>query len=200
MSNFSCYQDGKILMGIDRYSRSRDLENKGLPTRLFYGENLWGPIAFRNLIVDNPQYDTVLNGKRRLIRSLPHEKRVFISHRRVDEAKAKSIASILNKAKISYWLDVLDPTLSTNQSLSAIIIANIIEIALINCTHVIALMTNNSKGSQWIPYEYGRVKEERLLVRNTAAYVSNLHDSLPDYMELGDQFDNDQDMIRWLKK
>ena len=151
MSNFSCYQNGEILMEIDRYSRSRDLEDQSLPTRFFHGENLWGFHVFRKLIMENPQYDAVLNGKRRLIRQLPHEKRVFISHRRADETKAKSIASALNKVKISYWLDVLDPTLSTNQSLSAIIIANIIEVALGYLRKpVYGLIKISVENSKWI--------------------------------------------------
>jgi hypothetical protein len=62
-------------------------------------------------------------------------------------------------------LDILDPKLKNMKQLNlspqdeAIAIASIIEMGLLNCLHVVATMTPQTRGSLWIPYEYGRVKD-----------------------------------------
>ena len=76
------------------------------------------------------------------------------------------------KAGLEYWLDVHDPVLRLasaalppGRPVYAITVAGIIEMALLNCTHVIAAHTpppNTSwRPSQWIPYELARRQEGR---------------------------------------
>jgi hypothetical protein len=90
-------------------------------------------------------------------------KRVFVSHRHADWPYAERIAWLANKNRWEYWLDVHDHTLigligiPIPEPIKSIIIAGIVEMALINCTHVLAVMTPSTSGSQWVPYEYGRV-------------------------------------------
>src|SRR5262249_10633132 len=75
--------------------------------------------------------------------------RVFVAHRMVDVAYAERIAGLASqKAGLEYWLDVHDPvlriagtTLPAGHLVYAITIAAIIEMALVNCTHVIAAHT-----------------------------------------------------------
>jgi hypothetical protein len=75
--------------------------------------------------------------------------RVFVSHRMVDAAYAERIAWLASqKAGLEYWLDVHDPVLRlagtalpSGHPVYAITIAAIIEMALLNCTHVIAAHT-----------------------------------------------------------
>jgi TIR domain len=106
----------------------------------------------------------------------PFECRVFVSHRAADAPLARTIAQIVANTGYGYWLDVEDPVLlwANNQPVQSpayeILVAAIIEIALLNSSHVIAAMTPNSAGSKWIPYEYGRAKERLPASRNSAIY------------------------------
>lgn len=100
--------------------------------------------------------------------------RVFISHRQIDERYARCIAHLAATHRFNYWLDVIDLDSARNLQVRqietmlqrpltdferGILTGAIIEMALLNCTHVLAVMTGNTAGSQWVPYEYGRVKE-----------------------------------------
>ncbi|WP_235299666.1 toll/interleukin-1 receptor domain-containing protein [Portibacter marinus] len=190
MSNYSCYiNDGVIKIGENRYSELSD--NRVI------GNEFWKRSYLeQNPIVDSPLYNDLLSEKRALINAVG--KRVFISHRQADEQIARRVATMLRIAGIYYWLDVLDPQLQ-NTNITSIQTANIIEIALLNCTHVVAIMTDNSFGSTWIPYEYGRVKDKRLIIKNAIAYKYNLTRPLPEYMELGIKFDSVSMMINFLR-
>jgi hypothetical protein len=42
--------------------------------------------------------------------------------------------------------------------------------ALLNCTHVMAVMTKNVPGTMWMPYEYGRVKDSALTSLRVAGW------------------------------
>lgn len=93
---------------------------------------------------------------------------VFVSHRRCDVHFAERIAYLAAQRGFEYWLDVHDPSLAAANRAGLpspaqeVLIAAVIEIGLLNSTHVIAVHTVNSDGSKWIPYELGRVKQRRI--------------------------------------
>ncbi len=133
--------------------------------------------------------------------------RLFISHRCVDKGIALRIAALAQENNFAFWLDILDPDLrSLNGSafpekLIPLMTACIIEMALINCTHLLACMTENSRGSLWIPYEYGRVRELPGFTVNTCAW---LHPDLPsgdvaEYMLLGEIAQTEVQIRNWLR-
>lgn len=135
--------------------------------------------------------------------------RLFISHRQVDDQLALRVAQIASTCGFEYWVDVLDPglrslddnTYYTKEQIS-ILTACIIEMALINCTHVITLMTPNTRGSQWVPYEYGRITEIPSVYERACAWKHPLLSKadLPEYMDLGIIAENEHDIISWLNK
>ena len=79
--------------------------------------------------------------------------RLFISHRMADFGYAERIAWLASKHVWDYWLDVHDPGLASNNAITlspksrALAVALIIEVALLNCTHILATITDNSPGS-----------------------------------------------------
>src|SRR5271166_506522 len=110
----------------------------------------------------------------------PHrwECRVFVSHRQADVGIAERIAYLATQHGYGYWLDVDDPALNyvnTNASIPSpvrdMLIAAIIEMALLNSSHCIAAMTLNSAGSKWIPYEFGRAKYRDLYSVYSASWL-----------------------------
>ncbi|HWJ27724.1 MAG TPA: hypothetical protein VNS32_14350, partial [Flavisolibacter sp.] len=133
--------------------------------------------------------------------------RLFVSHRRIDQDYALRIAELATQNGFAFWVDVLDPALQqiANSRVAAQLIplftACIIEMALINCTHVIACMTPNSRGTLWIPYEYGRITELPGLGINACAW---LHPDLdltdfPEYMLLGAMTKKEMEIENWLQ-
>ncbi len=131
--------------------------------------------------------------------------RVFISHRQQDRIAALAAAVAASQCGFYYWLDILDPALKRLSALpaslaTAIATAAVIEMALINCTHVIAVRTPNFKGSAWIPYEYGRVKTDTLYSQQAGCWNDPaVTDPFPEYFYLGEIANDIPTLKSWLQ-
>jgi hypothetical protein len=136
---------------------------------------------------------------------------VFVSHRQADVEQAKRIAYIACKEGFDYWLDVLDPTLSlppntispsgpTAQQAAAAVAA-VVEMGLLNSTHVMAVMTSNTKGSQWVPYEYGRVRDPVPVTLQAACWIDKalVASTIPEYLHLGVIAKSEGEIESWLR-
>lgn len=122
--------------------------------------------------------------------------------------EARRVAWIANRKGFEFWLDVLDPVLAGLQGVSsgqrsylvAIGTASIIEMALHNSTHVLAVITKNTAGSAWVPYEYGRVQ------RGASAWPAGCwvdpaverKTTLPEYLYLGPITRSEPEIEQWL--
>jgi hypothetical protein len=148
---------------------------------------------------------------RRLQEEPPRQPRipcVFVSHRRADTPRAQAVAAVGRRERFETWVDVEDPVLAAlsqgraNWSMAneAVAIACIIEMALLNCTHVLALLTASSAGSAWIPYEYGRVKDRRGMTTTQAACLLEPGVAMPvaEYFCLGETIVGDPNLSGWL--
>jgi len=150
---------------------------------------------------------------------LPPTPRLFVSHRQADTALAERVAYLADDAGYDFWLDVLDPALyqlklflktahlTPQQESKAI--ASVIEMGLINCTHVLVLMTPNCVGSEWIYYEYGFAKRVPVAALPASAAAAPsiesawVHPNLgvarvPGYMLLSPHHLNDAAISQWL--
>jgi hypothetical protein len=132
---------------------------------------------------------------------------VFISHQRSDIAEAEHIAHLAYDQGVDYWLDVHDPTLAVaNRTISPrdarypVLIAAIIEVALLNSTHVIAVHTGNSMSSKWVPYELGRARDRKIRSGNAAGWFHpNVHPvQFGDYVQLCRITRKEADVDAWL--
>ena len=138
----------------------------------------------------------------------PSQPCVFVSHRRSDEALARRVAFLACQEGFDYWLDVVDPNLSgvtgvtvTSKGDKAAATAAIIEMALLNSTHVVAIITANTKGSEWVPYEYGRVKTPQSPTTLQAACWTEpgIGFDLPGYLYLGEIHRSETDIKQWFR-
>ena len=75
---------------------------------------------------------------------------VFISYRHMDRAYAMAINSRLIKADIKTYLDVLDLESLTTDDITGVITRNITE-----CTHLLAVGSEKTALSWWVPFEIG---------------------------------------------
>src|SRR5262245_11471035 len=85
---------------------------------------------------------------------------IFISHIAVDKSAAVAIGSyITSRGDIDIYLDIHDADLQAAVSKnSAIAITRFIERGLAKSTHIICLVSQNTVGSWWVPYELGFAK------------------------------------------
>lgn len=75
---------------------------------------------------------------------------VFISYRHTDRAQAMAINARLKLANITTYLDVLDAQSQTTEDITGVITRNIIE-----CTHLLAVVSEQTALSWWVPFEIG---------------------------------------------
>ena len=75
---------------------------------------------------------------------------VFISYRHMDRALAVKINARLMQASIKTYLDVLDAESQTTDDITAVITRNISE-----CTHLMAVVSERTALSWWVPFEIG---------------------------------------------
>jgi hypothetical protein len=124
--------------------------------------------------------------------------RIFISHKQENRDEALRVAWLANQAGHHFWLDILAPTLN-GTALNPIQTACVIEMGLLNCSHVIALVTPESRPSRWIPYEYGRVKEPTPYGLNSACWLHpTQYSNVAEYLFLGTQTRTEEHITRWL--
>ena len=131
--------------------------------------------------------------------------RLFISHRKDDDLRARDVAALAQAEGFQVWLDVLDSVLqratnaSTGTPAHALFIALYIEMALLNSTHVIALITPRTPGTFWVPYEYGRAKDSSPHSLRAASWIDQHVGYEPEYLELGVKTRTDDEIREWLR-
>jgi hypothetical protein len=132
--------------------------------------------------------------------------RIFISHRQADEKYGRRIAYLSAINGFDFWLDVLDPSLKSLTNLQRLsedqkllITAGIIEMAIINCSHVLAIISSNTLGTMWVPYEYGRITDIPTTYGRAAAWKHpSLNFYYPEYLLLGNNPKCENEIKNWL--
>ena len=85
--------------------------------------------------------------------------RVFISHKKEDSYEAKQIEKYLQKYKdVLCYLDILDSALLSN---SGDDLGEYFREKLSECTHLMAIISENTKLSWWVPFEIGIATEKQ---------------------------------------
>jgi hypothetical protein len=145
----------------------------------------------------------------------PQCPRIFVSHRQIDGPAALRLAWLAQDEGWNYWLDIVDLASAPRQLAAltrwlgrppsplqmSIFTAALIEMGLLNCSHVIAAMTDNTKGSQWVPYEYGRLKVAAPLATNAACWWDTTTLSVGDlseYLHLARILEDEPRIRQWL--
>ncbi|MBI2716222.1 MAG: toll/interleukin-1 receptor domain-containing protein [Rhizobiales bacterium] len=132
---------------------------------------------------------------------------VFISHRKHDTDKAERIVCLADHHNLDYWVDVHSPALryvnnklKRGDPLRSILIAAVIEIALLCCTHVIAVHTTNSLKSRWVPYELARAKARQIRSTQAAGWFETGQNwkTCGYYVQLAVMANSEADVMGWL--
>ncbi|EHU1702634.1 toll/interleukin-1 receptor domain-containing protein [Acinetobacter baumannii] len=130
---------------------------------------------------------------------------VFISYRHKDRGVALAVAQRLYSNNIKYYLDVVDEESLNTQDITEVITRNIQR-----CTHLMAIISPNTQGSWWVPFEIGEatVIDRRICsyAYNTDSYSltkTNLYlykNFLPEYLRKWPVLINDQDLNNFISE
>lgn len=102
--------------------------------------------------------------------------RIFISHKKEDSDQAESIALQLRRRGIEVYLDVLDPHLQNSSEE----LTKYIQSRLNQCTHLLAVLSYNTRLSWWVPFEIGIATEKMYPISSYLTTV--LKSDIPEYL------------------
>lgn len=98
---------------------------------------------------------------------------VFLSHKREDKNSTLNIANYLRSKGITCYVDILDPDLQSTDDITSKLQERIGQ-----CSHLMAVVTNYTEKSWWVPFEIGVGTEKD---RRIASYQLN-QVALPDFL------------------
>lgn len=102
--------------------------------------------------------------------------KIFISHQRADSQAAALIAERLRRVhKVDSYLDVVDPTISESGEALAEHVRN----ELSKCTELLAVVSEATASSWWVPWEIGVATEKEYAL----ATYSDGQVKLPEYLK-----------------
>lgn len=99
---------------------------------------------------------------------------VFISYRHTDRTQAMAINLRLTQANIKTYLDVLDAESQSTDDITSVITRNITE-----CTHLLAVVSEKTAQSWWVPFEIG---EATISNRRICSFKTGVSE-LPEYLD-----------------
>ncbi|MHC8302058.1 toll/interleukin-1 receptor domain-containing protein [Pseudomonas sp. ZS1P83] len=110
---------------------------------------------------------------------------VFISYRHTDRAQAMTINDRLVRANIKTYLDVLDTESQQTDDITAVITRNISD-----CTHLLAVVSQETAQSWWVPFEIG---EATISNRRICSFQTG-QNALPLYLDKWPKLSGDADI------
>lgn len=103
---------------------------------------------------------------------------VFISHRTADDRIAQQVAYRLKQHhNIPVYIDDIDQQLQRARGTPAI--TALLVQRLNQCTNLLAIVTQNTQGSWWVPFEVGVARQAPRVI---TSFTDQADSSLPEYL------------------
>ncbi|MCD5401358.1 toll/interleukin-1 receptor domain-containing protein [candidate division NPL-UPA2 bacterium] len=119
--------------------------------------------------------------------------KVFISHKKEDSSNAAQIARYLEiHDEVSCYVDVLDSTLF---SYGGDDLGEYFRDKLGECTHLMAVVSENTKLSWWVPFEIGIASEKQYPISTFAIQYTDL----PQYLKKWPYLRNETDLDKYIR-
>lgn len=121
---------------------------------------------------------------------------VFISHRQTDARSAYAIArTLIDVAEVDVFLAAFDPSLGASGMPEQV--TGVIDFGLNACTHLLAVISDNTRGSWWVPYEVGVARNRPVPCGLTL--LSTVKD-LPEYLRATPIVQDVTGLITWANR
>ena len=125
----------------------------------------------------------------------PNKALVFVSHRQADAHAARAVAQVLVEvADVDVYLDAFNTALAASGDPAAV--TDVIDFGLNVCTHLLAVVSDNTRGSWWVPYQVGVARNRPVPCGFTL--LETVQD-LPEYLRTADIVQDADELVRWAK-
>ncbi|WP_421798267.1 toll/interleukin-1 receptor domain-containing protein [Haliscomenobacter sp.] len=126
--------------------------------------------------------------------------KVFLSHRSSDKAIVRAIASILSALDVHYWLDEEDRDLQNAAALGMLGETGLvyaIERGVRHSSVLLGIISKNTGGSWWVPYEIGfsRSVDKQVCFLMVSDSIQTLQ--LPEYAKIASTYWSVDEIVRW---
>jgi hypothetical protein len=131
---------------------------------------------------------------------LPAVERVFISHRRTDKPLAMAVAAVLAAQGLHYWFDENDEDTRQAADLGkaddqALVYS--IERGIRHCTQLLGLLSAETRGSWWVPYEIGFSRSQDAHTSYLVLESIRKMEEIPEYARLAANYWSVDELVRW---
>ena len=111
---------------------------------------------------------------------------IFISHKKEDKNKASKLANYIKDSGIDVFFDANDENLNNPEVLkNPARVTAAINNALSKSTHMIAVVSNKTKKSWWVPYEIGfATKNNSGSESIRALFIKGFTQQTPEYLDI----------------
>lgn len=138
---------------------------------------------------------------RALTEDLRQHPRVFISHRFPDKATARALARYFEFLELHYYLDeeddVLQRVVDEGHSNDRGLVESI-DAGIAHATHLIAVLSDRTMGSWWVPYEIGCARARGCNIVHLLL-PSIRPEMVPGYLRIYAQLWSPDDVFEWVK-
>lgn len=136
--------------------------------------------------------------ERRVINNLENSTCVFISHKSSDSRAALEVANYLRDSGIDVYIDINDNDLQ-NSTLThdAEAIVEHIQRALKLSTHILVLISDDTRNSWWVPYEIGYAKNDG---KDIASLLLLQYNAFPDYLKIESMIHNISELEEYTRE
>jgi MTH538 TIR-like domain (DUF1863). len=126
---------------------------------------------------------------------------IFISHKKEDKEEASNLAKYIEESGIDVFFDANDENLNNPEVLkNPVLVTNAINNALSKSTHMIAVISNKTKESWWVPYEIGFATKNNSGSNSIRAlFIKGFTQQTPEYLEIVEKIKSTSELDAFLK-
>jgi hypothetical protein len=119
---------------------------------------------------------------------------IFVSHSSKDKDAARRVATAIMAMSVDVYFDEMDDCLK-RVGVGDVGVVRCIQSGLDSSSHLLGLITSNTKSSWWVPYEIGGAMGQK---KECAHLVTAEVNSLPEYIKAGKVLVDQFDLERWV--
>lgn len=124
---------------------------------------------------------------------------VFLSHYGKDKASVVKIAAYFDSVGVDYYLDIKDHNLQKAvDDRDEVLISQFIELGIKNSTHLLAILSEQTKESWWVSYEIGFAKRDGVGLAHLV--LREVRGKLPEFLNITQRVSDIKGLNRFISE